>query len=86
MNDKTKRELVSSFDQVLSIDLLKEEENASKDIDIELKNYIDSMIEKRNNYKKEKNFVEADKIREELLNKGIIIKDTREGTLYEIKG
>ena len=86
MNDRTKRELVSSFDQVLSIDLLKEEENASIDIDIELKNYINDMIEKRNNYKKEKNFVEADKIREELLNKGIIIKDTREGTLYEIKG
>ena len=86
LNDKTKRELVSSFDEVLSINLLKEEENASIDIDIELKNYIDSMIEKRNNYKKEKNFIEADKIREELLNKGIIIKDTREGTLYEIKG
>ena len=43
------------------------------------------MIEKRNNYKKEKNFEEADKIREELKDKGIIIKDTREGTIYEVK-
>ena len=83
VNDKTKRELVSKFDEVLSLDLLKEENTS---IDLELKNYIESMIEKRNNYKKEKNFEEADKIREELKDKGIIIKDTREGTLYEIIG
>ena len=37
-------------------------------------------------YKKDKNFIEADKIRDELKNKGIIIKDTRDGTLYEIIG
>ena len=29
--------------------------------------------------------IEADKVRNELLDKGIIIKDTREGTIYEIK-
>ena len=87
LNDKTKRELVSKFDEVLSLDLLvndTKEENT--DIDLELKNYIESMIEKRNNYKKEKNFIEADRIRDELASKGIIIKDTREGTLYEIMG
>ena len=43
------------------------------------------MIEKRNEYKKNKNYESADKIREELASKGIIIKDTREGTIYEIK-
>ena len=42
------------------------------------------MIEKRNIYKKEKNFEEADKIRKELMDKGIMIKDTREGTVYEV--
>jgi cysteinyl-tRNA synthetase len=83
VNDKTKRVLVESFDKVLSLDLLKEE---NTDIDLELKSYIEDMIEKRNNYKKEKNFIEADKIREELKSKGIIIKDTREGTLFEIVG
>ena len=83
VNDRTKRELIGSFDRVLSLDLLVEE-NAS--IDLELKSYIEDMIEKRNNYKKDKNFIEADKIRDELKNKGIIIKDTRDGTLYEIIG
>ena len=60
------------------------EENT--DIDLELKSYIEDMIEKRNEYKRNKDFVNADKIREELKEKGIMIKDTREGTLYEIVG
>ena len=50
----------------------------------EVKKYIEEMIEKRKVYKKEKNFEEADKIRKELMDKGIMIKDTREGTTYEI--
>ena len=73
--------LIDKFDSVLSLDLLVEE---NADIDVELKNYINDMIKMRNEYKKEKNFEEADRIREELKEKGIIIKDTREGTLYEI--
>ena len=60
------------------------EEN--NDIDSDLKSYIEDMIEKRVQYKKEKNFEMADKIREELKEKGIIIQDTREGTVYEIIG
>ena len=43
------------------------------------------MIEKRNNAKKEKNYALADSIRDELERKGIILKDTREGTIYEVK-
>ena len=45
---------------------------------------IKEQIEKRNIAKKEKNFALADSIRDELKEKGIIIKDTREGTIYEI--
>lgn len=81
INDKTKREIIEDFDQVLSLDLLVEE---NTDIDVSLKNYIEEMIEKRKFYKKEKNFEEADKIRKELMDKGIMIKDTREGTVYEV--
>lgn len=81
LNDATKRALVEKFDEVLSLDLLVEE---NTDVDLELKNYIEEMIEKRCQYKKDKNFEEADKIREELKNKGVLIKDTREGTIFEI--
>ena len=81
LNDFTKRELVANFDKVLSLDLLVEE---NTDIDLEFKKYIEDSIEKRSQYKREKNFLMADKIRNELKEKGILIKDTREGTLYEI--
>ena len=81
LNDKTKKELIKSFDRVLSLDLLKDN---NVEIDNELDEYIKGMIDKRNNYKKNKEYDKADEIREELKSKGIIIKDTREGTVYEV--
>lgn len=78
-NDITKKEVIKYFDQVLSLDLTKEEE---KQID---EKYINEMINKRNDAKKSKDYALADSIREELLTKGIVIKDTREGTIYEVK-
>ena len=81
LNDNTKHELVESFDKVLSLDLLK---NENKEIDASLEKYINEMILKRNEYKKNKDFENADKIRDELKEKGILIKDTREGTIFEI--
>lgn len=79
LNDASKLYLIKEFDKVLSLDLLKEEEA----IDSELESYILSKIEERNNAKNNKDYALADSIRDELKNKGIIIKDTREGTTYE---
>ena len=45
--------------------------------------YILSMIEKRNNAKQNKDFATADKIRNELFEKGIKLIDTKDGTIYE---
>ena len=55
-----------------------------KNDDAELIKYIEEQIELRNQAKKEKNFAEADRIRDELAAKGITIKDTRQGTTYTI--
>ena len=52
--------------------------------DDELVKYIEEQIELRKAAKKAKNFAEADRIRDELAEKGIILKDTREGTTYTI--
>ena len=79
-NNKTKLYLIEDFDKVLSLDLLKEEE-----IDNETLEYINKKIEERNIAKKNKDYTKADSIREELQSKGIYIKDTREGTIFEIK-
>ena len=81
LNNNTKLSLVESFDKVLSLDLIKEDSN---EIDSELTSYINEMIEKRKIAKQNKDFNLADSIRQELLSKGIIIKDTREGTIYEV--
>ena len=46
--------------------------------------FINTKIEERNNAKKDKNFALADSIRDELLEKGIQLTDTREGTKFEV--
>ena len=81
LTNAQKRYLVSEFDKVLSLNLCDQQEN----IDSELDAYIKGKIQERNTAKKEKNFALADAIREELLAKGIVLKDTREGTIYEVK-
>lgn len=79
LNDATKRKLTESFDKVLSLDLLKEDEVSLND---ELVSYIEEKIALRTLAKQNKDFIEADKIRNELLEKGILLKDTREGTIW----
>lgn len=85
MSDATKYALAESFDEVLSLDLAtahakKEEENG---VDAELEAYILAKIEERKAAKKEKDFAKADAIRNELLEKGIVLEDTREGVKWK---
>ena len=44
---------------------------------------IEALIEERTQARKEKNFKRADEIRDELLEKGIVLKDTREGVQWK---
>ena len=46
--------------------------------------FIEEKIAERNEAKKNRDFATADKIRDELKDMGIILKDTREGTKWEI--
>ena len=81
LNDATKFKIIKDFDKVLSLDLTKEEK---KSISAELEQEIIEKIELRKNAKKNKDFATADSIRDELLQKGIKLIDSREGTTYEI--
>ncbi len=85
ISDSTKYALAESFDEVLSLDLTtayaaKEAENA---IDSELESYVLARIEERTAAKKAKDFAKADAIRNELLEKGIVLEDTREGVKWK---
>ena len=82
VNNNTKLKVIESYDQVLSLDLLEEK---TKEIDQETINYIEEQIAKRNLAKNNKDYELADKIRKELAEKNIIIKYTREGTIYEVR-
>lgn len=93
INDKTKLALIESFDYVLSLDLLKaaaavadgaDNSGEVANVDAELEAYILAMIEERKAAKKEKNFPRADEIRNELLEKGIALEDTREGVKWKL--
>ncbi len=83
MDDATKRAIIGSFDEILSLDLLKEEV-VEASVDAELESYVLAKIEERKAAKKEKNFVLADAIRNELLEKGIVLEDTREGVKWKL--
>ena len=85
-NDATKLSLVESFDRVLSLDLVGHAKALSEEteVDPELLKYINEQIQKRAEAKKAKDFATADAIREELLSRGVEIKDTREGVKWQL--
>ena len=78
INEATKYVLIENFDKVLSLDLLKKD--IIEDID---QDYVEQKIKERREAKEAKDYELADRIRKELENKGIVLKDTREGTTYE---
>ena len=83
LSDAEKKYLIEDFEQVLSLGLMTEKETEESPEDPELTAFIEAKIAERAAAKKEKNFALADAIREELLAKGIVIRDTREGTVWE---
>ena len=85
LNDATKLALMESFDEVLSLNLTRGQNEEMASVDGELEAFILTKIEERKAAKKDKDFAKADAIRDELLAKGVRIKDTREGTVWEIE-
>ncbi len=87
-NDSTKLALIEDFEQVMQLGLLdavkalREEEKAKAEPS-EDDRWILDLIAARAEAKKAKNYAEADRIRGELSEKGIILVDTKEGTTYK---
>ena len=98
-NGATKLALIADFDRVLSIGLCSAAEKVRKEkkaADAEANKAVEydmndplvvevlDLIEKRKQAKKEKNFAEADRIRQYLLDKGVTLIDDRSGTTFKI--
>lgn len=80
LNDSTKYKIIEEFDKVLSLDLTKDDDRVS----FELESEILEAIKERQEAKKNKDFAKADGIRDELFARGIKLIDTRDGTTYEL--
>ena len=95
-NDATKRALLKDFDAVLSLELVEtadrrraekeEAERAAREQAMQdpFVAEILTLIDQRTAAKKAKDFAEADRIRQYLLDKGVTLIDSREGTTYQI--
>lgn len=66
--------LINELMDVLGLSYSEEKDNLSET--------VEKLIEERQNARKEKNFARADEIRDELLNMGIILEDTRQGVKW----
>ena len=84
MNDASKRSLMEEFEQVLSLGLFREA-GEGQEADAELTAWIEEKIAERKEAKKAKDFAKADAIRQELSDRGVELKDTREGTVWSFK-
>lgn len=73
-------ELIEKFDEVLGLELSKKSYN---EIETKIPEEIFELLEKRNLARKDKNWQEADRLRNEIFEKGYTIKDTPEGAKLE---
>lgn len=81
----TKLALISDFDRVLSLDLIQKSEKMAADESSRdsLDEEIEALIEARQKARKEKNFAEADRIRDMLRDMGILLEDTPQGVKWK---
>lgn len=86
ISGKTKLELISSFDKVLSLDLInkaREYKEKEKTVTDDQAAEIESLISLRLEAKKAKDYAKADEIRNKLKEMGIILEDTPQGTKWK---
>lgn len=80
-NGKTKAALISEFDKVLSLNLIKNAEKLNAEPETEeLPQEILDLAEQRKAARKEKNFALADELRDKITALGYVVEETRQGT------
>ncbi len=88
-NDATKLALIADFDRVLSLNLIEganalQTADETPKADDALESYVAEQIAARAAAKKAKKYAEADRIRDELKQKGITLTDTPQGTKWSV--
>lgn len=90
ISDGTKLALIQDFDQVLCLNLIEgaakiREANALENADPAWIAQIEEQIALRTAAKKDKDYAKADAIRAALLEQGVILEDTAQGTIFKLK-
>ncbi len=86
LNIKNAQQDLNNLLNILGININEDQINEKKaHFDKVDEKWIKSQIELRNEYRKSKNFSEADAIRKELLSKGINLLDSKNGTEWTIQ-
>lgn len=80
---KNLAKLLLKFDEVLGLDLINSEKYLQESKKIEVPEEINELIEQRSKAKEEKNWTEADRIRDLISQMGYMIKDTKNGAQVE---
>lgn len=75
-------EVLNLFLRLEAVLGLENRKKSADDLDVEK---IEAMVKERSEAKKNKDYAKADQIRDELLQMGVTVKDTREGSKWEIK-
>ena len=78
-----KAALIREFDSVLGLNLLKAPEKAKHSAE-EIEK-AEALIKERNAARSAKDFAESDRLRDVLLDMGVIVKDSKDGTIWEWK-
>ena len=76
-------DLLLDFDRVLGLDLINSEKYIENQKNIELPEEISKLLEERKEARENKDWALSDKIRDELKEKGYIVKDTKDGMTVE---
>ncbi len=82
LNNSEKIHLVQDFDRVLSLNLITKDLRKSENTETE---WIQTLINERNNARSDRNWTRADEIRAELLDRGIELIDSKQETSWRYK-
>ena len=85
-NIKSKQfaDLLIELDNVLGLDIKNSKKYIEEQAKIDLPEEIEKLIEKRKIARENKDWAESDRIRDELKEKGYIVKDTKDGMNIEL--
>lgn len=83
ISNNEKKQLIEDFDRIFSLNLIQEQ--GDNKLNEERIKYIEGLINERAQARVNKEWDKSDKIREALLQEGIEITDTKEGTVWKLR-